>query len=132
MSEHLDRFGDAAIAVVTFTPADQVPERLAEHRRHLGVPFPVLADPSLDAYRRFGFGRGRRRQVWNPGTLVLYARLLRRGRRLARSDQDLRRLGGDVVLDATGREVAVFRPPSPDARPSVDELIEAVSRARRG
>ncbi|MGH1504166.1 MAG: AhpC/TSA family protein [Acidimicrobiales bacterium] len=130
MSEHLDRFGDAAVAVVTFTPAHQVPDRLAAHRRHLGVPFPILSDPTLDAYHRFGFGRGSRRQVWNPGTLALYGRLLRRGRRLERSDQDIRQLGGDVVLDAEGIEVEVFRPPSPDARPSIDALVAAVERAR--
>mgnify|MGYP003872793253 CR=1 FL=1 len=43
---------------------------------------------------------------------------------------DTRQLGGDAVFGPDGRLHRVFRPPSPDARPSVDELVGAVGAAR--
>lgn len=114
------------MAAVTF--AD--PGAVAGHHRHLGLPFPLLADPERSLYRRFDLGRGALHRVWNPGTLLLYARLLRSGRRLRRPTEDTRQLGGDFVIGADRRLVAGFRPRSPDDRPSVDALVTAVDRAR--
>lgn len=128
MRAQLERFGPTSIAVVTFAE----PDRLPAHRAHLGLPFPVLADPDRDLYRRFGLGRGSVRRIWNPGTLATYARLLGRGRRLRRPTEDTRQLGGDLVIGPDGRLSAIFRPASPDARPSVQQLIEAVAAARGG
>ncbi|MEM9561458.1 MAG: AhpC/TSA family protein [Actinomycetota bacterium] len=124
---HLERLGDTAVAAIAF--AD--PWRLADHHRRLELPFPLLADPDRTLYRRFGLGRGSVRQVWNPGTLALYGRLLRQGRRPARPTEDTRQLGGDVVIGPDGRLAAAFRPRSPDARPTIDELVAAVSAAGR-
>lgn len=125
MSERLDEFPPMRVAVVTFAPV----EPLAAHRRHLGLSFPMLADPQRSVYRQFGLGRGTLTEVWSLGTLRLYGELLRRGRRLRRPLQDTRQLGGDFVIDRGGRLVAAFRPRSPDSRPSVDELLDEVSRA---
>ena len=119
VSERLDEFGDAAIAVVTFTD----PERLAAYSEHLNLSFPVVADPERRLYEALGLERGTIRQVWSLGTLKMYARLLKRGRHLARTREDTRQLGADVVVDADGQIVKIFRPASPDARPSVDELL---------
>ncbi len=126
MRDRLYEFGDAHIVVVTFADA----EYLAPHRAHLGLPFPMLADPDRQIYRMFGLGRGSLRQIWSLGTLKLYAQLLRQGRTLHRPTQDTRQLGGDFVIDRQGRLVAGFWPASPDDRPSIDALIEAVRRAR--
>jgi hypothetical protein len=120
--DHLDHFGDAEVAVVTF--AD--PARLAAHREHLGVPFPVLADPDRELYRRLGAERGTVRQVWSPGTLRTYGRLLRRGRRPRRATEDTRQLGADAVVGRDGRLRYLARPPSPDTRPPVRDLIDAL------
>lgn len=121
MRDRLPEFGPVHVAAITFAP----PAELAAHRRHLGLPFPLLSDPDRSLYRRFGLGRGAFRQIWNPGTLKLYVRLVRQGRRLRRPTQDTRQLGGDFVLDPSGRLTAAFRPASPDDRPSVDALIAA-------
>lgn len=126
VGEHLDQLPGVSVAVVTFAPVDG----LAAQRRHLGVPFPLLSDPDRELYRAFGLGRGSMRAIYGVGTLRLYARLLRQGRRLKRPNQDTRQLGGDFVIDGEGRLTAAFRPASPDARPTVAELIEAVTAAR--
>lgn len=119
MRDHLDQFGDAHVAVVTFAERD----RLAEYRRHLDVPFPLLSDPDLRLYGLLGVGRGSTRQIWSFGTLRLYARLLARGRRLRRATEDVNQLGADVVVGRDGRLRYLARPPSPDARPPVTELL---------
>ena len=49
-----------------------------------------------------------------------------KGRRLRRTHEDVRQLGADVVVDGRGTIVRIFRPPSPDARPTVDELVAAL------
>ncbi len=122
MREHLDRFGDAEIVVVTF--AD--PARLAAHRAHLGVPFPIVADPDRVLYRLLGAERGTRRQVWSAGTLRLYVRLVRAGRRLRRPTEDVYQLGADAVVGRDGRLRYRSLPSTPDARPPVEELIAAL------
>jgi len=120
--EHLDRFGDAEIVVVTF--AD--PDRLAAHRDHLGVPFTIVTDPARALYRLLGAERGTRRQVWSPGTLRRYVRLVRAGRRLRRPTEDVYQLGADAVVGRDGRLRYRSLPSTPDARPPVEDLIAAL------
>lgn len=122
MRDHLEQFGDATIAVVTFAEV----ARLAAYREHLGVPFTIVSDHDRALYRALGVERGSARRVWSPGTLRLYARLLRRGRRLARPTEDVRQLGADVVVGRDGRIRYLALPPSPDARPPMTELLAAL------
>ncbi len=124
--DHLADFGDARIAVVTF--AD--PGRLDAHRAHLDVPFPILTDPTLRVYDAFGFARGTRRAIWNLGTLRFYGGVLRSGRRLTRPTENIHRLGGDVVIDTTGRLTYRFASAHPDDRPGISELADAIRRSR--
>jgi hypothetical protein len=122
--DHLTEFGDALIVVVTFT--DDV-ARLERYRQHLDVPFPILADADRVLYRLLGAQRGSLRQVWSPGTMKMYARLLRQGRKVTSPTEDTRQLGADLLADRQGQLAQVWRPPSPDARPSVSELVDAVT-----
>lgn len=119
--DHLEQFGDATIAVVTFTD----PARLAGYREHLDLPFSVLADPDRALYRAVGAERGTKRRIWSPGTIRTYARLLRHGRRLRRPTEDIHQLGADLVADRDGRIVYLALPPTPDARPPIGDLIRA-------
>ncbi len=119
--DHLDLFGEATIAVVTFTD----PSRLAGYRSHLQVPFPVLTDIDRGLYRAVGAERGTNRQIWSRNTLRLYARLLRSGRKLQRPTEDIHQLGADLVADSNGRIVFLALPPNPDARPPIDDLTRA-------
>ncbi len=127
MGERLDEFDGATVSVVFFDATD----RLGDYRRHHGVPDAIrlVADPERRVYDAFGIDRGSWWRVWGPRTIRAYARLLGRGRRYHRHEGDSLQLGGDVVVGADGRVVEVFRPPDPDARPSVDELLAALARA---
>lgn len=120
--DHFDRFDDAEIVVVTFA----APERLAAHREHLAVPFTIVTDTDRRLYTLLGAERGTRRQVWSIGTLKMYARLLRSGRRLARPTEDINQLGADAVIGRDGRLRYLSLPSTPDARPPVSELIAAL------
>ena len=119
--DHLDAFADATVAVVTFAE----PHRLAAYRTRLGVPFPILSDPTRELYRLLGAGHGTNRQIWSLGTLRLYARLLRAGRRLARPTEDIHQLGADAVIGRNGRLRYLALPTSPDQRPPITDLIAA-------
>ncbi len=129
MRDQLDHLGDAQLVVVTFTDD---PQRLAAYRTHLGLESPVLADVDRRLYHLLGAGRGSIRQVWSPGTLAVYARLLRRGRRLRRPTEDTRQLGADAVVDRDGRLARLWLPPGPDARPPMSEIVEVVRRLPPG
>lgn len=128
LAARVGELGDAAVAVVTF--ADQ--DRLAAFHRYLDPPFPILADPDRVAYHQFDLARAPWRRIYNAGTLRLYWRLLRRGRRPSRPTEDTRQLGADVVIGPDGTVVYLHRPPSPDTRPPVDELVAAVAASRDG
>ncbi len=115
--------------VVTFT--DDV-GRLTAYAEHLAITFPILADPDRTLYQAIGAGRGSLRQVWSPGTLAMYAQLLRRGRRLRPPREDTRQLGADLLIDGTGRLQRVWLPERPDLRPSIDEVIQAARGPETG
>jgi len=126
--DHLDQLSDALPVVVTFTDD---PRRLAAYREHLAIEFPVLADVDRVLYDLLGAGRGSIRKVWSPGTLVMYARLLLKGRRLHAPTEDTRQLGADAIIRRDGRLGRVWLPPSPDMRPSIDAIVDAVHESER-
>ena len=122
MRDHLERFGDAVVVVVTFAPAG----RLAAYREHLAVPFPILTDPDLRLYHLLGAKRAPFRDVWSVGTFRLYVRLIRKGRRLRKPAEDINQLGADAVIGRDGRLRYLSLPTSPDRRPPIDQLIAAL------
>lgn len=124
VSDHLDQLGDTVVVVITF---GQDPTRLAAYRDHLEIEFPVLADTDRALYRLLGAGRGSIRDVWSPGTLAMYAHLMRRGRRLRRPVDDTRQLGADAVVDRAGRLHRLWLPPGPDHRPAMTDIVTAVA-----
>ncbi len=126
--DHLDQLGDTLPVVITF--ADD-PSRLTAYRTYLDLEFPVVADVDRTLYRLLGAGRGSFFRVWSPGTIAMYARLVRRGRRLHAPTEDTRQLGADAVIDRDGRLHRLWLPPTPDARPAVDEIVDAVRELDR-
>ena len=101
----------AGLVTVGFSP----PEAMAALARHLGLTGPVLADPERALYRLLGLGRAPLWRVYDPLTLLYYARAALRGRSLARPVEDTRQLGGDAVaVDAT--VVHRWRPATPTDR----------------
>jgi hypothetical protein len=120
--DHVEQFGDAIIAVVSFA----APERLGAYREHLGLSFVLVADVERILYRMLGADRGTNRQIWSLGTLLMYARLLRRGRRLRRPTEDIHQLGADAVVGRDGTLRYLSLPATPDARPPITELLAAL------
>jgi hypothetical protein len=121
--DRLEALGATAVAV-GFSPA----EPLAELADHLRWPWPFLSDTDRALYARLGLGRARLRDVYTPATLQRYQAAARRGETVRRPVEDTRQLGGDAVVRA-GTVVWLFRPASPDDRPSTEAILAAVAEA---
>jgi len=117
LKPELDRIGFELVAV-GFSP----PEALASLAEHLGWTAPFASDERRQLYHRLGLGRAAAKQVFTPGTRAVYAAAVERGVALERPVEDVRQLGGDALAVA-GLARLIFRPASPDDRPSVDELL---------
>jgi len=99
------------LLTVGFSP----PDALAALAEHLGLTGPVLSDPRRALYRLLGLRRAPVWQVYDPATLLYYARAALRGKPVARPVEDTRQLGGDALaVDAT--VVRRWRPSTPTDR----------------
>ena len=115
------------VLVVSFSR----PERLTAYLARYPLPFPVVADPSLAAYRTFELGRTSWRAMLRPGFVLRYLRLLLGGRLPHKPDEgeDVLQLGGDFVLDGRRRLRYAYRSADPADRPSAEELLQALRAA---
>jgi len=98
------------------------PEALASLAAHLGWTAPFCSDEGRQLYHRLGLERATAKQVFTPATKAVYAAAAERGVALERPVEDVRQLGGDALVVA-GLACLIFRPASPDDRPSADELL---------
>lgn len=108
------------LVLLGFSP----PDRFAALARHLRWPGLVLADPDRRVYQALGIGRAPLWRVYSPGTLLVYARAGVQGRRPPAPAEDIRQLGGDVIV-VNGRVVHLWRPRSPNDRPSAGAVLAA-------
>ena len=126
MRDRLDELGESTeVVLITFTDL----EALAEYRDRNALPFTVVSDADRAAYRAFGLGRGSVARVWGWRAGLRYVGLLRDSglRALRRPTEDTLQLGGDFVVDPDGTLTYGFWGRGPDDRPSVDELVAAVT-----
>jgi alkyl-hydroperoxide reductase/thiol specific antioxidant family protein len=125
--ERIDTLGSALF--VAFDGRERL-ERALLHG--LEVPYPVLEDRELTAYRTWGLRRGSIAGVWgDPHVWRRYAQELIRGERLHRPGSDTLQLGGDFIVAPDGI-VAYARPQLRDDRPPLAELLGALERAGAG
>ena len=115
----------AEILVISFVQ----PQRLSQYLSVHPWPFRVFADPLRASYRAFGLGSATWSQLFRPRVIVRYVGLILRGRIPHMAQEDVHQLGGDFVLDGTGRVVFEYRSSDPTDRPSVSDLLDAVRRA---
>ncbi len=87
----------------------------------------VLADPDRKAYEAFGLERAGWSKLLRPRALVVYMKLILQGKMPKRPQEDVHQMGGDFVLDATGRVVYEYRSEDPADRPSPSELLEVLT-----
>ena len=84
------------------------------------------ADESLGAYQAYGLGRLPWWQTFTVSGLLSYVKFWRQGKALPRPRADIRRAGGDFVVDPDGRLALVHPGRNPHDRPSVDAIIAAL------
>lgn len=89
--------------------------------------WPMLVDNDRELYAEYGMERGGWWTVFGMHSWAHYIKLLLRGRKLRRPTNDVRQLGGDVLIDPEGIVRFHFVSRSPIDRPSVDELLETVA-----
>jgi hypothetical protein len=124
-----DRYEDirrqgGEVLIVSFSP----PAFLTMYLREQPLPFALVSDPSLRAYRAFGLERTTWRALLRPTVVVRFLRFLGRGWRLKRprKGEDVLQLGGDFVVDAQRRLVYAHRGSDPTDRPPVADLLRAL------
>jgi peroxiredoxin len=117
------------VLVVSFAP----PAKVASYLARGSLPFPVVSDPTLAAYRAFALGRTSWLAVVKPAVLWRFLKMMVRGwlPRKPSKDEDLLQLGGDFVLDRDRRIVYAHPSREPTDRPSNATLLGAVRAAVR-
>jgi alkyl hydroperoxide reductase subunit AhpC len=110
------------VVTVSFGPAAKAPVWLEE----TGSPFPLLVDARRDVYRAYGMRRSLSGS-WNLATVRRYRELMRQGRRWRGIQGDSLQLGGDVIVDPAGIVRLLHRSTTPDDRPAVEVLLQALS-----
>ena len=127
--DHLNDLGnDTDVVVITFAEQVNLTPYLARHE----LPFPVLSDTSLSAYRAFGIGRGTVRRVWGLRMVRRYIEIFReQGFELpGKATEDTLQLGGNFIIDPDGILIYGYWGKGPDDRPSVRALIDTIETAR--
>jgi hypothetical protein len=114
------------LVLLGFSP----PDRFAALARHLRWPGLVLTDPDRVVYQALGIGRAPLWRVYSPGTMLVYARAGIHGRRPPAPVEDTRQLGGDALVE-DGKVVHLWRPRSPDDRPSPREVLDVADARSR-
>lgn len=123
-----DLGGDTLVVLVTFTDPSSLSDYVSVH----DLPFPVLTDPERSAYHAYGLGRGSVWRVWGLKAGRRYAEILRADGigGLRRPREDTLQLGGDFVIAPDGTLAWGFWGDGPDDRPSIDDLVAAVTASR--
>jgi peroxiredoxin len=126
VAANIERFRTAGVSVLAVSQAK--PSILALFLRNSPQPFPVVCDPDRVAYRAFGLERTSWLRFFHPVTLWGYLSLIARGGKVRRpyEGEDVLQLGGDFLLDQTGKVVFEYRSRTATDRPSVAELLDAV------
>ena len=118
-----------AIVIVSFAE----PERLELYQKHHQWPFIMLADPKRTAYKAFALGRLPWLRIFSPGTLKVYFKLLREGKRLENyGKEDYYQTGGDFLIDSGGNILFAHRSEEPSDRPAVKMLLQAIDGTQAG
>ena len=125
LCRHWDRFErrQARAVIISFGAQALARTWLDETR----APFDLWLDPERAAYRAFGLERSLVRS-WGPRTIWMYIQLMAHGRRWRGIQGDSGQLGGDVVVDTSGRVRLAYRSHDPTDRPSVATLLAVFER----
>lgn len=89
--------------------------------------FPMLLDADRHLYRALGLKRSVSK-VWTVSSLLYYAEQKLAGRKLMSmlENDDPHQLGGDFIVDPSGKLVMVYLSKTSTDRPSVDFLLSVL------
>ncbi len=104
------------------------PEQLTEWTPVRPISLPVLVDPERKLYAALGLGRTSLLALLRPGVIAHYLRLFKRWGRPRKPQQDPWQLGGDFLVDPSGRVLWAYRSKNPADRPSITTLLQAIDR----
>lgn len=128
MIEQYDRI-EALGAAVLAVAYDEPSLLAAKALRNVELPFPLLLDPSREAYAAWGLGRtGLGGAMLSLSLNLRYLKLLLRGERFLGFAPDMFQLGGDFVVDAEGRLAFAHRMRNNGDRASTETLLRALER----
>ncbi|KAK0052273.1 peroxiredoxin-like 2C [Biomphalaria pfeifferi] len=126
----LKQFG-AEILIVSFGEQLGADNWLKE----TNCPFDMILDPYRKIYLSFGLHRSVSK-VWSCACMVYYVEQLLKGRQLPRPlenvHDDPQQMGGDFILDNTGRVVFSYCSKVSNDRPSVDQILAAIHSHHSG
>jgi hypothetical protein len=129
VAANVERLRTAGVGVLAVSQAK--PPVLAMFLRSNPQPFPVVCDPDRSAYQAFGLERTSWLSFLKPRELGGYLRLIFRGGKVRKPypGEDVLQLGGDFLLDRSGRVVFAHRSKTATDRPTIDALLAAVPRS---
>lgn len=90
------------------------------------LTWPLLLDPDLNLYRRYGMERGTFWQLYNPLSILKYLLLIATGTRPGKPGRDWNQMGGDILIDPDGNVQLHFVSSNPHDRPSVNEILSLI------
>ena len=95
------------------------------------LPFPLLLDISLTLYRSLGLKRSVK-AVWTIPTIVSYAEEKVAGvpSTPAYEGDDLHVLGGDFIVDPTGKLLYAYPSKTSSDRPSLDDVLTVLENLK--
>jgi peroxiredoxin len=104
------------------------PPRVAAYLQAHPLPFPAVSDPERAAYQALSLERTPWSSFLRPRVIARYLKLMFLGWRPQKSEkgEDVLQLGGDFVIDSTGRLTYAYRSREPTDRPPARALVEAV------
>jgi len=121
----IQQFGGEVLAV-SFTP----PARVKAYLEQYPLPFPVVSDSSLAAYKRFSLERTSVGSLFRPGVILRYLLAMARGWLPTKpgKGEDILQLGGDFILDGSRRLVYAHPSAEPTDRPAVQDLLAVMKK----
>lgn len=128
VAANVERLRAAGVNVLVISQAK--PAVLATFLRNHPQPVPVVGDPDRAAYRAFGLERTSWLSFFRPSVMWGYLRLMFRGGKVRKPypGEDVLQLGGDFLIDRSGRVVYAYRSRTATDRPGIDALLAAANR----
>lgn len=130
----LERYGEieslpAGVVAVAYDEASLLGAKMLHD---LELPFPLVIDLARVAYAGWGMGRTNLLgAMLSPSLNWRYLRLLLQGERFLGLAPDMLQLGGDFVVDSSGRISFAYRMRDNGDRADVGVLIDELRRASR-